>query len=89
VPEETPQLKFTNDRKETDSDNDRLMDLIEGESKQQIEQRKAHNYQVQQQRSARKARMKMAEDNQRIYNESCPGCVPDGLGVITIGQHPE
>jgi hypothetical protein len=33
--------------------------------------------------------MKMAEDDQRIYNESCPGHVPDGLGMITIGQHPE
>jgi hypothetical protein len=33
--------------------------------------------------------MKTAEDDQRIYNKFCPGHVPDGLGVITIGQHPE
>jgi hypothetical protein len=89
VPEETPQLKFTDDRKDTDSDDDGLMDPIEGESKQQIEQRKAHNYWVWQWRSVRKARMKTAEDNQRIYNKSRPGRVPDGLGVITIRQHPE
>jgi hypothetical protein len=89
VPEETPQLKFTDNGKETDSDNDGLMDPIEGESKQQIEQRKAHNYRAQQQGSVRKVRMKMAEDDQMIYNESHPGCVPDGLGVITIRQHPE
>jgi hypothetical protein len=65
------------------------MDPIEGESKQQIEQWKAHNYWVWQRRSVRKVRMKTAEDDQRIYNKSHPGRVPDGLGVITIGQHPE
>jgi hypothetical protein len=89
VPEETSQLKFTDNGKETDSDDDGLMDPIEGESKQQIKQWKAHNYLVWQWRSVRKARMKTAEDDQRIYNEFCPGHVPDGLGVITIGQHPE
>jgi hypothetical protein len=88
VPEKTPQLKFTDNGKETDSD-DRLMDPIEGESKQQIKQWKAYNYWVRQWRSARKARMKMAEDDHRIYDKSRPGRVPDGLGVITIRQHPE
>jgi hypothetical protein len=38
APEETPQLKFAGDGEDTDSDNEGLMELIEGESKQQIEQ---------------------------------------------------
>jgi hypothetical protein len=33
APEETPQLKFTDDGKDTNSDDDGLMDPIEGESK--------------------------------------------------------
>jgi hypothetical protein len=89
APEETPQLKFADNGEDTDSDNEGLMELIEGESKQQIEQWKAHNYRVCQKRSARKSRMKTVENDQKIFNESHPGHVPDRLGMVIIRQHPE
>jgi hypothetical protein len=89
APEETPQLKFTDAGEDTNSDDEGLMEPIEGELKQQIEQQKAHNYRVHQKRSTRKSRMKTVKNDQKIFNESCPGCVPDRLGMVTIGQHPE
>jgi hypothetical protein len=89
APEEMYQSKFLNEDKAVEYDDDGFMSPIEGELKQQIEQRKAHNHRVQKGRDTLNAQRKAAENDQQAYNESWPGCVPDGLGVVTIGQHPE
>jgi hypothetical protein len=47
APEELYQSKFTDEDKAIEYDDDGFMSPIEGESKQQIEQRKAHNHRIQ------------------------------------------
>jgi hypothetical protein len=89
APEELYQSKFINEDKAIEYNYDGFMSPIEGESKQQIEQRKAHNRRVQKGRDTLNTRRKAAKNNQQAYNVSRPGHVSDGLGVVTIGQHPE
>jgi hypothetical protein len=89
APEELYQSKFTDEDKAIKYNDDGFMSLIEGESKQQIEQRKAHNCRIQKGRDTLNARRKATENDQQAYNESQPGHVPDRLGVVTIRQHPE
>jgi hypothetical protein len=70
-----------------------LWDPIEGENKQQVEQRLAHNRRVTKEHEKKmKNKGKNTEEELRQrhqYNMSRPGRVPDGLGVVTVNQLPE
>jgi hypothetical protein len=71
---------------EDDSDNEGLWMPIEGESKQQVEQRKAHNAQVLKARKKWVGQAEEAKAKKQAYEDSRPGRVPDGVGIITINQ---
>jgi hypothetical protein len=62
---------------------------IEGESKQQVEQRKAHNARVLKARKKRVGQAEEAKAKKQAYEDSRPGRVPDGVSIITINQVPE
>jgi hypothetical protein len=74
---------------EDDSDDEGLWTPIEGESKQQVEQRKAHNARVLKARKKRVGQAEEAKAKKQTYEDSRPGHIPDGVGVITINQVPE
>jgi hypothetical protein len=88
APEETHQLKFIDDDP-TRYDDDGLWEAIEGETKSQIADRKSHNLQIMKKRRRIDNQRREEDDRQRAYNESRPGRVPDGIGVVTVGQNPE
>jgi hypothetical protein len=77
------------DGSEDDSDDEGLWTPIEGESKQQVEQRKAHNARVLKARKKRVGQAEEAKAKKQAYEDSRPGRVPDGVGVITVNQVPE
>jgi hypothetical protein len=70
-----------------------LWDVIEGESKQQVQQRLAHNHRVTE--AHKKKKKSKGRDTEeeirkcRRYNQSRAGRVPDGTGVVTVNQLPE
>jgi hypothetical protein len=74
---------------EDDSDDEGLWMPIEGKSKQQVEQRKAHNARALKARKKRVGQAEEAKAKKQAYKDSRPGHIPDGVGVITINQVPE
>jgi hypothetical protein len=90
APEDTTTLlQNGSDGSEDNSDDEGLWTPIEGESKQQAEQRKAHNARVLKARKKRVGQAEEAKAKKQAYKDSRPGHVPDGVGVITINQVPE
>jgi hypothetical protein len=55
---------------------------IEGESKQQVEQRKAHNTRVLKARKRRVGQAEEAKAKKQAYEDSRPGRIPDGVSVM-------
>jgi hypothetical protein len=90
APEDTTTLPQNGSNgSEDDSDDEGLWTPIEGESKQQAEQRKAHNTQVLKARKKQVGQAEEAKAKKQAYEDSRPGRVPDGVGVITVNQVPE
>jgi hypothetical protein len=74
---------------EDDSDDKGLWGPIEGRSKQQVEQRKAHNTWVLKARKKQVGQVEEAKAKKQAYEDSRPGHIPDGVSIITINQVPE
>jgi hypothetical protein len=90
APEDTTMLPQNGSNgSEDDSDDEGLWTPIEGESKQQVEQRKAHNARVLKARKKQVGQAEEAKAKKQAYEDSRPGRVPDGVGVITVNQVPE
>src|SRR6202789_1140776 len=68
---------------------DDTWDPIEGESKQQIQQRLAHNAKVKKKMAKKEKEIEEALQKRHHYNESKPGRIPNGMGIIMVGQTPE
>ena len=93
----SPDDIFLSETIEDTVDDDRwreeLWEAIEGESAEQISQRKAHNRKVTTAHDKKvKSRGKNQEEflrSRRRHNRSRPGRVPDGMGVVTVGQYLE
>jgi hypothetical protein len=82
-------LSPPSDADDNNDDDNGLMEAIEGESKQQIMQREAHNRQICKAHN-KKANVRSEALNQCcIFDESRPGRIPDGLGVVMVNQHPK
>jgi hypothetical protein len=79
-------LQNGSDGLEDNSDDEGLWTPIEGESKQQVEQRKAHNARVLKARKKRVGQAEEAKAKKQAYKDSRPGHIPDGVGIITINQ---
>lgn len=67
-----------------------LWEEIKGESVQQIQQHKANNHKVTtaHEKGVKSRGKKTEEELQTCHCHNCsqPRCVPDGVGVVTVGQ---
>lgn len=93
----SPDDIFLSEMIEDTVDNDQwkeeLWEAIEGESAEQISKRKAHNHKV---TAVHNKKVKLRGKNQEEllrsphhHNQSRPRHVPNGVGVITVGQYLE
>jgi hypothetical protein len=87
APEDTTTLPQNgSDGSEDDSNDEGLWTPIEGKSKQQVEQRKAHNARVLKARKKRVGQAEEAKAKKQAYEDSRPCRIPDGVSVITVNQ---
>jgi hypothetical protein len=90
APEDTTTLPQDGSNGSEDNSNDEgLWVPIGDESKQQVEQRRAHNARVLKARKKQVGQVEEAKAKKQAYEDSRPGHIPDEVSVITINQVPE